>query len=89
MSTDIDSVRCVKDESSQGLVDDQQIRGRWQRYFSELLNEDFISSDRSLGFSERIDLGFHRRITIEEVKGVVCRSKNNRASDPNDIPRDV
>ena len=35
---DLGVVRCIKDEIGKVLSDDVEIKARWQRYFSNLLN---------------------------------------------------
>ncbi|XP_070005092.1 uncharacterized protein [Nicotiana sylvestris] len=36
----LDQVRCIKDEDDQVLMEEDQIRQRWQSYFHKLLNEE-------------------------------------------------
>ncbi|XP_019228143.1 PREDICTED: uncharacterized protein LOC109209336 [Nicotiana attenuata] len=37
---DLDQVRCIKDEDGRVLMEEAQIRQRWQSYFHKLLNEE-------------------------------------------------
>ncbi|XP_070002817.1 uncharacterized protein [Nicotiana sylvestris] len=37
---DMDQVRCIKDEKGQVLMEEAQIKQRWQSYFHRLLNEE-------------------------------------------------
>ncbi|XP_070013819.1 uncharacterized protein [Nicotiana sylvestris] len=37
---DLDQVRCIKDENGKVLMEDDQIKRRWQTYFRKLLNEE-------------------------------------------------
>ena len=47
---DLGVVRCIKDENGKVLSENAEIKERWQRYFSKLLNgevmEDFQSKKR-------------------------------------------
>lgn len=36
---DLDQVRCIKDENDKVLMEEAQIKRRWQTYFHELPNE--------------------------------------------------
>ncbi|XP_070005491.1 uncharacterized protein [Nicotiana sylvestris] len=36
---DLDRVRCIKDDDGRVLMEDSQIKRRWQTYFQKLLNE--------------------------------------------------
>ncbi|XP_019256453.1 PREDICTED: uncharacterized protein LOC109234862 [Nicotiana attenuata] len=69
---DLDQVKCIKDEEGRVLMEEAQIRRRWQTYFHKLLNEegdrDIVLGD--LEHSEmRRDFGYYRRIIVEEVEG--------------------
>jgi len=50
---DLDVMRCVKDEDGKVLFEDAEIKERWQRYFSNLLNgegrEDSEAGNESVG----------------------------------------
>jgi len=35
---DLDVMRCIRDENGKVLCEDDEIKERWQRYFSNLLN---------------------------------------------------
>ncbi|XP_070026580.1 uncharacterized protein [Nicotiana sylvestris] len=39
-SLNLDQVRCIKDEEGQVLMEEAQIKQRWQSYFYKLLNEE-------------------------------------------------
>uniref|UniRef100_A0A1S4BTZ2 Reverse transcriptase domain-containing protein n=1 Tax=Nicotiana tabacum TaxID=4097 RepID=A0A1S4BTZ2_TOBAC len=68
---------------------ESQIKQRWQAYFRDLLNEE---GDRNielgeLGHSElHRDLGYCRRIRVEEVMGALRRMSRGRATGPDEIP---
>ena len=44
---DLGVVRCAKDEISKVLSNDVEIKERWQRYFSKLLNAEVMEAFRS------------------------------------------
>ncbi|OIT40319.1 exocyst complex component sec6 [Nicotiana attenuata] len=86
---DLDQVRCIKDEDGRVLMGESQVKQRWQAYFRDLLNEE---GDRDvelgeLGNSEfHRDLGYCRRIRVEEVVGALRRMSRGRATGPDEIP---
>ena len=85
-SRDLDRVRCIKVESGQVLDDDHQIKGRWQRYFSELLNEGYLSSGSSASSRALSDSSFCRHISMEKVQETLRKMSNRRAVGPDEIP---
>ncbi|XP_070005020.1 uncharacterized protein [Nicotiana sylvestris] len=46
---DLDQVRCIKDEDGRVLMEDAQIKRRWQTYFHKILNEE---GDRDIVLGE-------------------------------------
>ena len=44
---DLDVVRCIRDENGKVLCEDDEIKERWQRYFSNLLNGEGMEDSRS------------------------------------------
>ncbi|XP_070012979.1 uncharacterized protein [Nicotiana sylvestris] len=86
---DLDQVRCIKDEDGRILVEDAQIKRRWQTYFHRLLNEkgdqDIVLGELEHSVSHR-DFGHCRRIKVEEVVGAMHRMSRGRATGPDEIP---
>ncbi|XP_070047370.1 uncharacterized protein [Nicotiana tomentosiformis] len=86
---DLDQVRCIKDEDSRVLMEDAQIKRRWETYFHKLLNEE---GDRDIVLDElehlesHRDFGYCRRIKVEEVVGAMHKMSRGRASEPDEIP---
>nr|XP_016439698.1 PREDICTED: uncharacterized protein LOC107765548 [Nicotiana tabacum] len=78
---DLDQVRCIKDEEGKVLVEETCIRRRWQTHFHKLLNED---GDKNIMLGElenlesQRDFGFCRRITVEEVEGVMLKMSKSK-----------
>nr|XP_009613655.1 uncharacterized protein LOC104106747 [Nicotiana tomentosiformis] len=67
-------VKCIKDEEGRVLMEEAQVRRRWQTCFHKLLNEegdrDIVLVD--LEHSEmRRNFGYCRRIRVEEVEGAM------------------
>ncbi|XP_019259361.1 PREDICTED: uncharacterized protein LOC109237502 [Nicotiana attenuata] len=62
---DLDQVKCIKDEEGRVLIEEAQIRKRWQTYFHKLLKEegdrDFVLGDLE-HFEMRRDFKYCRRI---------------------------
>ncbi|XP_070020869.1 uncharacterized protein [Nicotiana sylvestris] len=67
---DLDQVRYIKDEDGRILVEDAQIKRRWQTYFHRLLNEkgdqDIVLGELEHSMNHR-DFGHCMRIKVEEV----------------------
>ncbi|XP_075084991.1 uncharacterized protein LOC142168232 [Nicotiana tabacum] len=86
---DLDQVKCIKDEDGKVLMDEALIRRRWQAYFQKLLNKvgdrRIVLGELEYSASRRV-FGYCRRITVEEVKGVMCKMCRDRAMGPDEIP---
>ncbi|XP_070004551.1 uncharacterized protein [Nicotiana sylvestris] len=67
---DLDRVRCIKDDGGRVLMEDSQIKRRWQTYFQDLLNE-VGDQDIVLGELEHseshADSGYCRRIKAKRM----------------------
>ncbi|XP_070008708.1 uncharacterized protein [Nicotiana sylvestris] len=86
---DLDQVRYIKDEEGQLLIEDAQIKRRWQTYFHKLLNDEG-KRDIVLGELEHSechrDFSYYRRIRVEEVVGAMRKMSRGRAIGPDEIP---
>nr|XP_009776232.1 PREDICTED: uncharacterized protein LOC104226047 [Nicotiana sylvestris] len=86
---DLDEVRCIKDEDDRVLMEEAQIRQRWQSYFHKLLNEE---GDGNIvlgqtGYSEsHRDFRYCRRIKVEKVVGAMGKMSRGKATGPDKIP---
>uniref|UniRef100_A0A1S3YNI6 Reverse transcriptase domain-containing protein n=1 Tax=Nicotiana tabacum TaxID=4097 RepID=A0A1S3YNI6_TOBAC len=86
---DLDQERCIKDEEGRVLMEEAQIKQRWQSYFLRLLNEE---GDRNimlgeLGHSEsHQDFRYCRRIKVEEVMGAMRKISRGKVIGPDEIP---
>ncbi|XP_019262010.1 PREDICTED: uncharacterized protein LOC109239872 [Nicotiana attenuata] len=86
---DLDQVRCIKDEDGRVLMGESQVKQRWQSYSRDLLNEE---GDRDIELGElghskcHRDLGYCRRIRVEEVVGALRRISRGRTTGPDEIP---
>ncbi|XP_075077253.1 uncharacterized protein LOC142163991 [Nicotiana tabacum] len=82
---DLDQGKCIKDEEDRVLIEEAQIRRRWQTYFHKLLNEEG-DRDIVLGYLEhfemRRDFEYCRCIRVEEVKGAMRKMHMGRATSP-------
>ncbi|XP_070005313.1 uncharacterized protein [Nicotiana sylvestris] len=86
---DLDQVRCIKDEDGRVMMEEGQIRQRWQSYFHKLLNEERDENIvlGQLGHSEsHRDFMYCRRIKIEEVMDVMSKMSRGKATGPDEIP---
>ncbi|XP_009621031.1 uncharacterized protein [Nicotiana tomentosiformis] len=86
---DLDQVKCIKDEDGRVLMEEAQIRQRWQTYFHKLLNgegdRDIVLGDLEHSKMCR-DFGYCRRIRVEEVEEAVRKMHRGRATGPDEIP---
>ena len=87
---DLDQVRYIKDEVGRVLVNEADIRMRWQGYFRKLLNEKGDSNveleDLIVVGGEHVDAGDVKAISTDEVKEVLRNMGNRRAVGPDQIP---
>jgi len=83
-SRDLGCVRCIKGEDGRVLVEETEIRGRWQNYFSGLLNGEGESSRPwERGVQERhLNDKACSRICKEEVKGALRKMKTRKVVGP-------
>ena len=63
--TDLDQVKCIKDEESKVLVTEQDVKEKWKNYFHKLFNEGheiFLQLYWLNTKEEDRNYTFHRRI---------------------------
>ncbi|XP_033515219.2 uncharacterized protein [Nicotiana tomentosiformis] len=88
MARDLDQVRCIKDEEGRVLMEDAQIKRRWQTYFHKLLNDE---GDRDIVLGElehsecHRDFSYCRRIRVEEIVGAMRKMSRGRTTGPDEI----
>ena len=86
---DLTQIKCIKDEHENVLIDDNQIKDRWMRYFHNLFNE-MNENEAILGDPEQHEqnnnLTYYRNIRPVEVENALKFMKNNKAVGPDDIP---
>ena len=85
---DIERVKCVKDEGGRVLVEDENIRDRWGRYFSELMNEGSCGEE-VIEVEELAHVGEAEGIAWVEVDKALRRTKSGKAVGPDGIPIEV
>ncbi|XP_070003796.1 uncharacterized protein [Nicotiana sylvestris] len=79
---DLDQMRCIKDKDGRVLMEESQIRQRWQSYLHKLL---YVEGDGNivlgqLGHSEsHRDFRYCRRIKVEKVVGVMRKMSRVKA----------
>ncbi|XP_070032281.1 uncharacterized protein [Nicotiana tomentosiformis] len=85
----LDQVRCIKNEEERVLMEEAQIKRRWQTYFHKLLNEEG-ERDIVLGELEHTeshcDFRYYRHINVEEVLGDMHKMSRGKATGPDEIP---
>ncbi|XP_071707992.1 uncharacterized protein [Rutidosis leptorrhynchoides] len=85
---DIDNIKFIKDEAGQTIVKENEIRKRWEGYFSSLFfgggpvhREDM----QDLGIGQFQNNNFCRRICQEEVRSALRKMGRNKAVGPDQI----
>jgi len=85
---DLGIVRCIEDENDKVLFEDVEIKGRWQMYFSKLLNgkvmEDFRSRKRESS-EGCLDPRLLEPIGKDEIKESLKKMTNGTVEGPNHI----
>ncbi|XP_071704477.1 uncharacterized protein [Rutidosis leptorrhynchoides] len=86
---DLDNIKFIKNEGGQTLVKEDEIRKRWEEYFSSLFTggrsqryEELLGSDRDQ-FRNNIEC---ERINEEEVRLALRKMGRNKAVGPDQIP---
>ncbi|XP_075077137.1 uncharacterized protein LOC142163883 [Nicotiana tabacum] len=86
---DLEQVRCIKDEEGRVLIEDAQIKQRWQSYFHRLLDEE---GDKNIMLGELGHFESHQnfrncgRIEVEEVVGAMSKMNQGKVTGPDEIP---
>ncbi|GMP66791.1 hypothetical protein CsSME_00027000 [Camellia sinensis var. sinensis] len=89
---DFNQVKCIKGEDSKVLVNDEEIKERWNNYFEKLLYEEYggRSKGEEVGSNmENQDYRFYCRIRDFEVKFALKKMKLNKVLGPDDIPNEA
>jgi calcineurin-like phosphoesterase family protein len=76
----------IKDEEENIIMETGQVKERWTDYFSQLLNVD-QEADSTEEIFDQVDNIY--KITQEEVRWAIKKSKNNKAPGPDTIPNEV
>jgi len=84
-TTNLGVARCIKDENGKVLYEDAEIKERWQRYFSKLLNgevmEDFRSRKRESS-EKHLDPRLCEPISKDKIKETLKKMTNGKAEGP-------
>ena len=78
-------MRCIKDENGKALSEGAEIKGRWQRYFSRLLDGEVMEDSRSKESECRemhLDLRVCGHISKDEIKDALKKMTNGKAEGP-------
>lgn len=79
---------CIKDENGKIVVEDEQIKEVWKKYFEKLLNEEF-SWDRDKLDAVNAVSGPCERISLAEVKVAIAKAKTGKAAGPSGVVVDM
>ena len=85
-SKDVKMIRTIKDENGVTLVEDEEIRERWRAYFEKLMNEE---NERGLTEREEVVEGPIDCVSIGEIRAVLRKMKNGKATGPDEIPVEI
>ncbi|XP_071727029.1 uncharacterized protein [Rutidosis leptorrhynchoides] len=86
---DVDNIKFIKDEAGQTIVKEEEIRKRWEWYFSSLFVGEGPGSQEDphdLGIGQFQNNNFCRRISQEEVRSALRKMGRNKAVGPDQIP---
>ncbi|XP_071686886.1 uncharacterized protein [Rutidosis leptorrhynchoides] len=86
---DIDNIKFIKDESGHTIVKEDEIRKRWEWYFSSLFvggGPGRQEDPRDSGIGQFQNNSFCRRIRHEEVRLALRKMGRNKAVGPDQIP---
>ena len=86
---DLGVVRCIKDDNSKVLSEDVEIKERWQRYFSKLLNGEVTKAfqSREAESSERHpDPHLCEPFSKEEIRDTLRKMASGKVEGPDQIP---
>ena len=87
LKRDVEVVKC--NEGGRVLVEDEEVRKRWESYFCKLMNEgveEGADDDRVAMMGLEGEVG---QVTVGEVVKVLKKMKNGKAVGPNGIPVEV
>ena len=86
---DFNHIKCIKNEDSRVLVQEEEIKERWRSYFEKLLNKNHTGNtilDESGNNREIQESIFFRRIRASEVIFALKKVKSRRALGLDGIP---
>nr|QIA97904.1 hypothetical protein AP_R.00g000040-v1.0.a3 [Amaranthus palmeri] len=89
---DLEAVKYIKDEGGRVLLRQEEIKTRWRKYFSDLLNEyrgPRGDDSRTFDAHRPSIFGLACAITPEEVKEALKKMGRSKAVGPNNIPIEV
>ncbi|XP_071738612.1 uncharacterized protein [Rutidosis leptorrhynchoides] len=86
---DIVNIKFIKDEAGQTIVKEEEIRKRWEGYFSSLFVGEGPGRQevpQDLGIGQFQNNNFCRRISHEEVSSALRKMGRSKAVGPDQIP---
>nr|CAB3499326.1 unnamed protein product [Digitaria exilis] len=84
---DINQIKCIKDETDQLLMKDEEIKDRWREYFDKWFNGEIEGPALELDDSfDDINRCFVRRIQETEIGEALKRMKGGKTMGPDGIP---
>ena len=72
---------CVKDCEGNVVVDQDEVKEVWRKYFDKMSNEEFVSDSNTLG-TQYVVSGPADAILVNEVRAAIAKMKNGKAGGP-------
>lgn len=79
-------IQCIEDENKTMLHSEEQILVRWKQYFSQLLNSTNFVNTQEDDLNDNIII---EPPTLEEVRMVIDKAKNNKSPGLDGIPMEI
>ena len=87
---DLCTVRCVKDADQKILVQDEEIKERWRKYFNKLFNGSSTQNLDGLTIQyQDMNYNYMHRISESKVKEALKRMKSRKVVGPDGIPIEI
>ena len=87
-NADVVGSGCIKDEAGKIVVEEEELKETWRKYFERLLNEEFDWDRDALTAGLEIS-GPMEAVTTEEVRAAIGKMKSDRGSGPSGLVADI
>jgi hypothetical protein len=87
-NADVVGSGCIKDEEGKIVVEENELKETWRKYYEKLLKEEFDWDRSTLEVRGEVS-GPIEEITAEEVRVAIKKMKNDRGSGPTGLVAEV